>query len=85
MDDVEKLAKARKKQASLFATKPLRSPASVQVRWAVLRCGVVRAGLLGERCQAEAPLGRVAELDACPAAMPATKSSSSNACAAAGH
>lgn len=36
MDDVEKLAKARKKQASLFATKPLRSPASAQVRghWA---------------------------------------------------
>lgn len=32
MDDVEKLAKARKKQASLFATKPLRSPASAQVR-----------------------------------------------------
>ncbi|PRW21071.1 glycerophosphodiesterase GDE1 isoform A [Chlorella sorokiniana] len=30
MDDVEKLAKARKKQASLFATKPLRSPASAQ-------------------------------------------------------
>lgn len=32
MDDVEKLAKARKKQASLFVTKPLRSPASAQVR-----------------------------------------------------
>lgn len=66
MDDVEKLAKARKKQASLFATKPLRSPASAQVGTAVcirpgcMLCWLVRCALLcwdSEHC---CPVRRVA-------------------------